>query len=204
MISEAALNSKIKSFVNSPKGKKIVDSHVDKLRRDGGVTAGGSKVIGLSDMEAAAGRFIHVLYSTCTDLVREGKMPQSIANIILNADYSTPHKIGNDKYIVYIHFSDLQRESLEQDYKDYGDLDNILALFNNGAHANDFVFGWWNGHGATGDGVLRSGPGSAYAWVRSKKDRESLQFMQQAKSDFLGNYGAEFGNPEVKLGDDYR
>ena len=80
----------------------------------------------------------------------------------------------------------------------YEGVDNIVALFNNGYHAKNFVYGWWDGHKATGDGVLRSGVDTDFAYVRSKKEREALRFIQQAVMDFNASYGAEYGVTAVE------
>ena len=87
---------------------------------------------------------------------------------------------------------DLHRDSLDNELG-YDGIKNIVALFNNGYHAKNYVYGWWDGHRATGDGVLRSGYDNDFAWVRSKKEREPLRFIQQAVADFNASYGAEYG-----------
>lgn len=98
---------------------------------------------------------------------------------------------------MYVYFEDnLRRESLDDGINGYtGEgIDNIVALFNNGYHASDYVYGWWDGHQATASTLFRSGSDikANYAWVRSQKDREGLHFIQQAVDDFNGNYGAEY------------
>lgn len=55
----------------------------------------------------------------------------------------------------------------------YGGVDNIVALFNNGYKASDYVYGNWHGNR-----------------VRSTISRPGLNFMQEAVSDFNGGYGA--------------
>ena len=49
---------------------------------------------------------------------------------------------------------------------------------------------------------MRSGTDND-AWVRSKKDREPLKFIQQAIRDFNGNYGSEFDVTAVIAADIY-
>ena len=50
---------------------------------------------------------------------------------------------------------------------------------------------------------MRSGAGGDYAWVRSKKERDALKFIQQAIQDFNGNYGSEFNVTAVVAADIY-
>lgn len=105
---------------------------------------------------------------------------------------------NNEGYEIHLSFSgDLHRDSLDNDLG-YEGVDNIVALFNNGYHAKNFVYGWWDGHKATGDGVLRSGVDTDFAYVRSKKEREALRFIQQAVMDFNASYGAEYGVTAVE------
>ena len=78
-----------------------------------------------------------------------------------------------------------------------------MALLNNGAHAKDYVYGWWNNHSPSGSAFARSMPNDDFAWVRSKKDRDALHFIQQAVNDFNGNYGAEY-NVTAEAGEAYQ
>ena len=69
-----------------------------------------------------------------------------------------------------------------------------------------YVYGWWEGHEPTEDNAYRSGwtgSGSTDAYIRSRKDREGLQFIQQAVQDFNGNYGSDY-NVVALAGDDYQ
>ena len=79
-------------------------------------------------------------------------------------------------------------------------------MLNNGYNAKGYVYGWWEGHEPTEDNAYRSGwtgSGSTDAYIRSRKDREGLQFIQQAVQDFNGNYGSDY-NVVALAGDDYQ
>ena len=67
-----------------------------------------------------------------------------------------------------------------------------MALLNNGYHAKDYVYGDWDGHSPTGESKFDGRSIDTSAYIRSRKDREGLQFIQQAVRDFNGNYGADY------------
>lgn len=120
-------------------------------------------------------------------------LPESVMEHINGLESAGQIRKTPDGYEIALYFEgDLHRDSLDNDLG-YEGVDNIVALFNNGYHARNYVYGWWEGHKATGDGVLRSGVGTDFAWVRSKKEREPLHFIQQAVHDFNANYGADYG-----------
>lgn len=118
-------------------------------------------------------------------------LPESVMKHI--AGMSSENYIQTkDGFEIPLYFAgDLHRDSLENDLG-YGGINNIVALFNNGYTASNHVYGWWNGHTSTGESVTRSNGGDNFAWVRSKIERPALRFIQQAISDFNGNYGAEY------------
>lgn len=97
---------------------------------------------------------------------------------------------------------DLHRDSLDNDLG-YEGINNIVALFNNGYHAQNYVYGWWDNHSPSGAAIGHSLYNDNYAWVRSKKERDALKFIQQAISDFNGNYGSEYNITAVIAADIY-
>jgi len=131
--------------------------------------------------------------SALMDMIKK-RLPDSIAQVG-NTLKSTPPKKVDGGYEVQIKFdkSALRRDSLGNDLG-YDGIDNIVALFNNGYHARNYVYGWWNSH--------KSATGDTYAWVQSKKEREPLRFMQDAVAEFNATYGAKYGIV-VELGSDY-
>lgn len=94
-------------------------------------------------------------------------------------------------YEVHLNFdrAEIHRESLNPEEYASG-IENIVALFNNGMHARDYVYGWWEGHRPTGEAIARSITGDEpYAWVRSERDRYATLFMQEAVDAFNSLYG---------------
>lgn len=196
----ASLQQKLDAWEKSPEGQKRIQDTIDRYRKEGRkFTNAGSPLDGKARLIEAADKMISCLRSAATD----AGLPVSVRAHFDSLDYTNPVEVGDGKYMVSVYFSDdLHRDSLENDLG-YEGIDNIIALFNNGAHAENFVYGWWNNHSPSGEAVSRSMPGDSYAWVRSKKDREGLHFIQQAVNDFNGNYGSMY-NVTAKAGSDYK
>lgn len=193
-INMSSIMSKVGTYSRSVSGKLRMKECIDKYAADGkGKTAGGGKVMTETDMLEAGAKLIQVLQETA----RACDLPQSIMQHFNSLECSKPIKMPDGSTLMYVYFEDnLRRESLDDGINGYtGEgIDNIVALFNNGYHASDYVYGWWDGHQATASTLFRSGSDikANYAWVRSQKDREGLHFIQQAVDDFNGNYGAEY------------
>lgn len=182
--------NKVSAYAKSSAGKEKMSKCIRQYA-DSGVkqTAAGDKILTEDAMWEAVSKFLYVMRVTAA----EYDLPESVMAHINSMESSGRITETPDGFEVYLYFGgDLHRDSLENDLG-YDGIDNIVALFNNGYHAKNYVYGWWNGHRATGDGALRSGVDTDFAWVRSKKEREPLRFIQQAVMDFNANYGAEYG-----------
>lgn len=195
MISEAELAKKIGAWQKSPEGKRRTKDYLDGLAARGSKTVSGQVVVGPQQMEEAAQLFIQILQSL---------LPESIADVGKTLHSTAAKKIAPSTYEVAVRFDQrsLHRDSLDNDLG-YDGIDNIVALFNNGYHAKNYVYGWWDKHSPTGwAGARATAPGEDFAWVRSKKERDALQFMQEAARKFNAAYGARYG-VTVELGSDY-
>lgn len=206
----SSIISKVGAYSRSVEGKLRMKEKIEQYKRDGiRKTAGGGDIITRTMMIEAAAKLIKVLQNTA----HEYSLPPSVMQHFYNLSCSEPKNMPDGSTTIYVYFGgDLHRDSLEDGDGYYGNrfggytgegINNIVALLNNGAHAKNYTYGWWNGHSATGAAVTRSGAGSGFAWVKSKKDREALHFIQQAVQDFNGNYGADF-NVTAVAGDDYQ
>ena len=157
------------------------------MRKNGvGQTQGGSKLLTAAEAEWLASQFIAILRSKASGL------PESVAAHFASLDHGGASEFAEGFFTVPIYFGDdLSRPSLFDVFTDAptGEgIDNIVALFNNGANASGRVFGFWDGHDL--------GP------VWSVPTRPALGFMQAAKSDFEGAYGGAYG-AYIILGGDY-
>lgn len=196
----ASLQRKLDAWEKSPEGQKRIKDTVDRYRKEGRkFTNAGSPVDGKAGLIEAADKMISCLRAAAAD----AGLPESVRAHFDSLNYTNPVEVGEGRYMVSVYFSDdLHRDSLENDLG-YEGIDNIIALFNNGVHAENFVYGWWDNHSPSGEAFGRSMPEDDFAWVRSKKDREGLHFIQQAVSDFSGNYGSIY-NVTATAGSDYK
>lgn len=199
-LSSADILSKVDAWSKTPEGKRRIQAKLDEYKKQGRTTTrAGASIRTERTMYEAAAKMISVMQGAA----RDAGLPDSVLAHFNSLYASAPKALGDGIYVVFINFGDdLSRESLENEY-DYGGVNNIVALFNNGAHAKNYIYGWWNGHAPTGNTGFRSGGSDSYAWVRSKKDREGLHFIQQAVNDFNGNYGADY-EVTATVGDDYK
>lgn len=205
----SSIMGKVRTFSESSGGRQYMKACIERYEKEGrNKTAAGDKLVTEDMMWEAAAKMITVL----RDTAREYDLPESVRKHFDSLECTSPIRLRDGVTVVYVYFQDeidggLHRDSLEDGGNGYtGEgINNIIALFNNGAHASDYVYGWWNGHEPQGESVYRSGGDlhAKYAWVRSKKDREALHFIQQAVGDFNGNYGWEY-NVTAVVGDDYK
>lgn len=185
-----SIMNKVSAYAKTSAGKEKMSKRIQQYS-DSGVkqTAAGDKVLTEDLMWEAVSKFLYVMRVTAADY----DLPESVMKHINNMEsVGRVTKVPEGFEIALYFGGDLHRDSLDNDLG-YEGIENIVALFNNGYHARSYVYGWWDGHQATGDGVLRSGTSGDFAWVRSKKEREPLQFIQQAVMDFNANYGSEYG-----------
>lgn len=207
-INMSSIMSKVGAYSRSVDGKLRMKDCIEKYVANGrSKTAAGDNVMTNDRMWEAAAKMITVLRTTAN----EYDLPESVRKHFDSLECTSPIKLNDGKMVVYVYFQDeidggLRRESLEDGEGGHtGEgINNIIALFNNGAHASKYVYGWWNGHKPHGEALARSGGqlDADYAWVRSRKDRDALHFIQQAVADFNGNYGYEYDVTAV-AGDDY-
>ena len=195
MIDAGAIMGKLQAYADTPAGKRKIKTFLNEARGSGKTLASGKRIAGPREMSRMANALV--------DIIRQ-KLPQQIASAGMTLTASAPVKDSDGSYSVTLSFSTeaLHRDSLENDEHEYPGIRNIVALFNNGYHAKDYAYGWWNGHKPTGAAIAFSLPGEPYAWVRSRKDREGLYFMQEAVEAFNALYGEE-NDVTVTLGSDY-
>lgn len=196
MISESSIMAKLNQYASSSAGKKKMKDCIQTARDTGTRLASGAAVPGRKEMCQMAEMLIGII---------RDRLPESIAAVGDTLTYSQPKKLADGSYEIQISFDEsaLFRPSLDTGGEtNYDGIKNIVALFNNGYSAKDYLYGWWENHHPTGEAFGRSSPGDNFAWVRSRKDREALLFMQAAEDEFNIMYGAEY-NVTVHLGSDY-
>ena len=211
----SSIMGRVNQFAKSKEGMLRQHEAVQyALKHNNGVLASGAKCISDVTMEQAVAKFIHVLCETA----KTYGLPQSVMNHLETADVAGGLHIENGEGVARIYFGgDMFRPSLYEDYRGPNDEEgatNIVAIFNNGYHATKYVYGNWTGQevkssSSGGNADLGRTPldyrGATIGFyndpfIRSRKDREGLHFIQQAIDDFNGNYGSEF-NVVAKIDD---
>lgn len=123
--------------------------------------------------EAAAEKFISVLRKT---IISSGLSEDAREAISRELDYLSPQQLSNGRYQITVTFGgSLSRPSLSPSR--YGGIDDIVLLLNNGVdHTMKPVYGEWHGKK-----------------IRSKTTISGANFIENAISDFMGNYAKEYG-----------
>ena len=161
---KASIKAKLSAYESSSVGQSKIKSAGVKSVSDG---AKGKSP------EAAADKFISVLRKS---ILSSGLSANAMAAISEGIDYLAPQSLGDGKYQITVTFGgDLRRSSLSPSR--YGGISDIVLLFNNGVdHQMNPVYGEWHGERVRSETVI---PGA--------------HFIEQAVSDFIGNYAKEYG-----------
>ena len=167
--------AKAKSYMAGQAGQAKVNKVVDKVLL-GNVRLQTGKSV--HTPEDAASKFIEVLHKSITSV---GLSEGAIA-AISDIDYTSPHKVGQSTYTINVYFSgDMSRPSLNE--AKYGSINDLVALFNNGVdHTMRSVHGVWHGRETWSRTVI---PGT--------------QFIEQAVTDFKGNYASEYNVIDISV-----
>lgn len=172
-LSTAGVMSKLNEFANSPEGKKLMSDRIRSYKNGSdphvsatGRTYGGGKIMTDKQMIAAAKKLIAIVRSTAAS----SGLPSSVMEHIESLDYTMPFELPDGSKGIQIYISDNpKRESLYP--QKYAGVDNIVAIFNNGYTAGNFVYGKWHGNN-----------------IRSLDKRQGSFFMQKAIDQFLSTY----------------
>ena len=187
---------KVNKYASSPAGRKRIQKHLDDHRKSGIPLASGEVLIDEEAMREAANILISII---------QKHLPESIASVGGSLSSTSPADIGGGNYEVQVQFGSgaLRRESLDSGggYNG-GGINNIVALLNNGYRASGYVYGWWDGHSPTGSSLSSSSASDSFSWIRSRKEREALHFMQAAVAEFNAACGGTY-NVTATLSGEY-
>ena len=196
-INLGSIEGKVQKFAKSAKGRKLMEQKLDEYQHRGvAKTKAGSVVMTTAAMSQAAAHFISILRGKAS-----GYFASTADSVVkhFNSLYALPPtELPDGSVIVEIWFmDDLHRESLEgatdKNGMPYEGVNNIIALFNNGYAARDYVYGGWDKHGPTGDALFHSFSASSNAHIQSRRSRVGMQFMQAAAEEFMATYGTQYG-----------
>ncbi|MDE6150100.1 MAG: hypothetical protein K2F81_08425 [Ruminococcus sp.] len=128
--------------------------------------------------EEAASKFIEVLRNS----INSAGLSEGAIGAVSNIEHGSAHSIGHNTYIIGVYFvGDMARPSLDE--AKYGGINDIVALFNNGVdHTMRPVHGLWHGKETWSRTVI---PGT--------------HFIEQAVSDFMGNYASEYNVTSISV-----
>lgn len=109
--------------------------------------------------------------------INESSLSEDAINALSNIKRTPVYYMGNNKFSITIYFDgDLSRPSLQE--KQYGRIDNIVALLNNGVdHVMKPVYGYWE---------------NKDKWVPSKTHIEGANFVEKAVEDFNSKYSSKY------------
>lgn len=168
-INMTSILSKAGGYMNSTKGKNKTDTIISKAMLGSvKLTSSGS----VHTPEEAASKFIEVLRRTIESCGLSANAIEAISQI----EATAPTQIGDtNTFLIRVYFAgDLSRPSLDE--ATYGGISDIVALFNNGIdHTMRPVHGVWHGQDY---------------WSRTTIP--GTHFIEQAISDFQGNYAHEY------------
>ena len=185
------------AFTKTPEGKALIQDALLDIARgniDAGASSSGGDVsrgapLTPELMEEAANKMIHVMATTAGD--PGYGLPPSVIRHFEYLESGKPIEFGLDNGGVEFHVNlyfmdDLSRPSLiavgkhSKGNRTGPGVDDIVSLFNEGYDARKTVYGIWEGHNDDNP-------------IPSLSHRDPLHFIEQAVSDFNGNYGAKYG-----------
>lgn len=201
-INMGSIMRRVNAYAKSDDGKKKQQECIDDLIKSRKTTtASGQQLLSLHMMEQAARELANEIIRTASKY----ELPDSVMKNIRSLSSTKPYLVSDGQYRVDLFFTDdLSRESLYDD--GYDGVVNIIALFNNGYVAKDYVYGFWDGHEPDGRGKhdpFRSDYANGdFVYIRSLDARPELRLMQEAVSDFKAKFGKKY-NCTIKLDDIY-
>ena len=176
MISERDIIAKAQEWAASPAGKKRIGEILEERRKTGKSLASGEVLTSEADMLNLAETLKEIIYK---------HLPESIRSVGETLSSSAVKYIPSGTEVELRFDKDATKRKSLYEKGDPDGIENIVALLNNGYRAENYVYGYWKGNK-----------------IRSKKEREPLQFMQDAVREFNNAYGAKY-NVTAVLSEEY-
>lgn len=167
--------SKVKKYIGSSEGIKRSNDVVKRVMLGQIKLSSGQSI---HTPEEAADKFISVLRQA---IISSGLSANAIT-AVSDIDHTNAYSFGNNKYAIFVYFSgDMYRPSLNE--AKYGGVDDIVMLLNDGVdHRMRPVKGTWHEQEIWSRTVI---PGA--------------HFIEQAVSDFMGNYATEYNVSNISI-----
>ena len=185
---------KAKKYTETGKSKKEKDKIVAGALL-GRITLGAGSNLrdNIENASSAADKFIVVLRNEIGNHIgsdySKGQFSELARDVLDDITHSAPYSDGDKVYVDIMFTDDRHRDSLDPSYEG---IDNIIALLNNGYNANGAVFGDWIDH----NNVEHED-----AW--SVRRRGGAHFIEQAVTDFWGNYATDYNVIDIKVAEEY-
>ena len=170
MITDSYIMKLVKDYANSPEGRR-------KIKEKYGIDYKDSAP--QTELLAYGKQMKQVLYKYVSGVIKSITLDDIIVG--------NPKKDVDGQWSLEISFREgsLRRESLDSDYFPEG-ISNIVLLFAKGYRASNYVYGLWD---ITGK--------KDYRKVRSRKERESNDFLERAVNEFNSNHGNDVARAEL-------
>lgn len=185
-----SITNQINKYLSSNKGKEKVRNVLTSYAQQGKVkTNAGSLIFSEDIMFRAVNDLKAMIIKNYMEAdASNPNHPNSVFMDVSSISADLPI-LTNGQYEVALRFTNnLSRDSLDSD--NYDGVDNIIALFNNGYTARNYVYGWWDVHKFPGGhAVINNVVVDSDIYTRSKLSREGSHFMQKAVDEFNAAYG---------------
>lgn len=170
----SSISSKVNKYIASDDGKKKIQQKMSELRsgHGGSKTSGGSIVLTYDQMQDAAKELIALIRRHAASA---GLPPSVMVHVESFEDSKIIVKGDGSAEISINMMDDPKRPSLLPE--DFDGVENIVAIFNRGVHAQGAVYGYW---------------ASAGKDVWSQGTRPALHFMESAINEFNMKYGGKY------------
>lgn len=185
---------KAKKYTETGKFKKEKDKIVTGALL-GKITLGAGSNLrdNIENASSAADKFIVVLRNEIGNHIgsdySKGQFSELARDVLDDITHSAPYSDGDKVYVDIMFTDDRHRDSLDPSYEG---IDNIIALLNNGYNANGAVFGDWIDHNNV-----------EHEDTWSVRRRGGAHFIEQAVTDFWGNYATDYNVIDIKVAEEY-
>ena len=189
-INMSSILDKAKKYTRSETFQNAVENKIDQAMLNGTPLGGKTTIYGTKE---AAEKFIEVLKAEIENCagadVAAGQLGATAVRALLNLEYGTPVKIGQNRYQIGVSFANnLSRDSLAPDEYPEG-IENIAALLNKGYDAKNTVYGIWYGR-------------TSYN-IPSLQNRAGAHFIENAIRKYMDGYAKEYGVIDIQVDDVY-
>lgn len=188
MVDIDSVMKKVRQYARSEEGKTKMSDTISDARKKGKKLSEAGHLTTEEEMHSLADAMIEIIKKHLPDSIAE------LGDSLYYSDVFWNYERGMRKMAIYFDKDDIKRPSIVWDGEERAKgVDNIVALLNNGAHAEGYVLGFWEGHTPyTHEISVRSHYRTDSVFIKSTQDRDPLMFMQDAVSEFNRKFGKKY------------